>query len=142
MKWYFASRTKHQEKIKEISQFLAEKGEVVSSDWVYQGILTPYEDHRKEVEELSKNVVEAILGTDIFVLISDPEGTDMFIECGIALGQCVSTNSKMKIYIVGPYAKRSLMQLHPRIVHVEDIEELFKKENIDSSSTTLPIFYA
>ncbi len=134
MKWYFAARVRHKEKLIEVFDCLKSKGEEVISDWVYQGSLKPYHENLSEVQNLATSVTKAIKETDIFVLISDPAGTDMFIELGICLAR---DPESVRIYIVGEYSKRSLMQLHPAITHVADLKELFEKEKIDCSN--LPI---
>jgi hypothetical protein len=140
MKWYFASRMRHQEKIKIIATFLEEKGETFVSDWVYQPSLKPYTENNNEVQTNSSEVVRSVQDADIFVMISDKEGTDMFIELGIALGKHVTTKNN-RLYIVGEHAKRSLMQLHPAIIHVKDVSELFSKEGIATTGVALPDFY-
>ena len=139
MKWYFASRTKHQQKVAELSRFLVKAGEMVLSDWVYAEPLQPYEENMDKALALSREVVKSILNTNIFVLISDPEGTDMFAELGIALAKNeVSHNAR--IYIVGKHSKRSLMQLHPSIIHVPDIQNIFEKEGIKAEKFNFPNF--
>jgi hypothetical protein len=139
MKWYFASRTRHRERIKEISGFLSKKGEAVLSDWVHEDSLRPYGENLDKVHSLSKRVVGSILDADIFVLISDPEGTDMFVELGIALGNKAVQNG-IRIYIVGEHARRSLMQLHPSIIHTDTIGDVFRREGISTDSFNVPRF--
>lgn len=141
MKWYFASRTKHIEKLKIVTSFLKEKGEQVYSDWIYSGVLSPYDEHVDEVLKLNQDVLEAINTIDIFVLISDQEGTDMFIELGIALGRHKNTEAAPKMYVVGPYAKRSLMLRNPLIIHVADLQEVFTIENIPHEGIAIPSFH-
>ena len=130
MKWYFASRVRHKNLLLEVSKFLEDKGEVVVSDWIHQGSLKPYDLNLSKVQPFSREVAKNILEADIFVLISDAEGTDMFIELGIALAKNTITQNN-KIYAVGEHSKRSLMQLHPAIIHVPTLVELFKKEKIE-----------
>ena len=126
MKWYFASRVRHQEALKQVATFLQSQGQEFSSDWVFASSLKPYEDHIREAGELAAQVVSAIGESDVFVLISDPEGTDMFAELGIALAKNVKT------YIVGEYGKRSVMQLHPSIVHAGKLKDIFEREGIET----------
>ena len=72
MKWYFAARVRHKEKLIEVFDCLKNLGEEVISGWVYQGSLKPYHENLAEVQNLAKEVVKAIIKeTDIFVLISD-----------------------------------------------------------------------
>ena len=136
MKWYFASRIRHKNLLLEVCEFLQDRGEIIASDWIYQDSLKPYDLNLPKVQPFSQEVVKNILAADIFVLISDPEGTDMFIELGIALAKN-NINSNNKIYAVGEHSKRSLMQLHPAIIHVPTLEELFKQEGIEGGNFNL-----
>ncbi len=125
MKWYLASRTRHQTTLRALADKLTEVGEEVLSEWLYVEKFNSFENN-PEVTAFSERIVEQVLEADIFVLISDSEGTDMFVELGIAL-----SNSKAnKIYIVGEDSKRSLMQLHPAVFHVQDIQEVLENEDI------------
>jgi hypothetical protein len=136
MKWYFASRTRHKEKLITIRKHMEAVGEVVLSDWVYfEGIL-PFSENGEKVKNAALQCSESASNADIFVLISDPEGTDMFVEFGIALAAKHTT-----IYIVGPYAKRSLMQFHPRVKYAISLEEVFDAENISRENFVIPEFY-
>jgi hypothetical protein len=87
MKWYFASRVRHRTALAQISNFLKNKGEDVVSDWIYFESLKPYTENMERCGEIAGNVTDTLITTDIFVLISDPEGTDMFVELGICLGK-------------------------------------------------------
>ncbi len=125
MNWYVASRVRHKEYLREVSEKLKGLGETVTSDWLYQDSLKPYEENDVAVKALSESVVQAVLASDVFVLISDPEGTDMFVELGIAL-----SSLRTRIYIVGEFGRRSLMQLHPSITHVPTLEDVFERERV------------
>lgn len=132
MKWYFASRTKHQQKLADLSRFLEAKGEVIKSTWVYiTEPLLPYHEHVEKVQKIATDDISEVLESDVFVLISDPAGTDMFAELGAALAKNTSSPRSIRIYIVGEHAKRSLMQLHPAITHLHSLKEVFEKESID-----------
>jgi hypothetical protein len=139
MKWYFASRMHHQSKLVDIATFLTNKGEVILSEWIYEDSLKPYTEHLTEVRLLAKKVVSSLLKTDIFVLISDSGGTDMFVELGVCLARNDSPQ-KPRIYIVGEYGNRSLMQLHPMIVHAKNIEEVFSTEKVKHDKFNDPTF--
>jgi hypothetical protein len=137
MNWYIASRVRHKRQLKEITDLLTLKGETVVSDWIYQDFLKPYEQDLDSVQKFSKSVVTNILAADIFILISDAESTDMFVELGIALaGQNINSS---RIYIVGKYSKRSLMQLHFNIIHVDTIQDIIDKEGIECRISAIEI---
>ena len=124
MKWYFASRIRHKDTIKSLGQILKKHGHQFSFDWSSLPSLKPYKDHAKDCRELANSVGESLKDTDIFVLISDEAGTDMFIEIGIAIGINMA-NKNLKIYNVGPHNQRSLMQFYPSINGVDTLEEIF-----------------
>ena len=138
MKWYFASRTRHTQKLVVISKFLERKGETILSDWIYIGMLTPFEEHKQKVQEVAVHDIKAILGSDIFVLVSDPEGTDMFVELGVALAKHTAQLQHIQIYIVGEHSKRSLMQLHPAVRHASTLQEVFDDTGIEYSGFEFP----
>ncbi len=73
------------------------------------------------------------------VLISDPEGIDMFVELGIAISNALESG-KPKIYAVGDYNKRSLMHFHPKINHVNNLEEIFLEEGLNINDIKPPSF--
>ena len=139
MKWYFASRIRHQPKIVEVSKYLEGRGETIMSTWIHAGSLKPYAENLDKVQPFTKEVVNQLLETEIFTMISDPEGTDMFIELGICLAQ-KSLGKNVRLYIIGNHSKRSLMQLHPDINHVENIKELLEREKIDTANFINPVF--
>ena len=140
MKWYFASRVRHTEKLVQVSKFLQSQEQEITSTWIYGRSLKPYQDNVEEVQKVGTENSLGILDSDIFVMISDPEGTDMFVELGIALGKNISKNGSIKLYIVGDYSKRSLMQLHPAINHVASLGQVLEQENIKISDFEIPIF--
>ncbi|NCT00059.1 hypothetical protein GW765_03730 [Candidatus Parcubacteria bacterium] len=130
MKWYIASRIKHKDLVKKTISDLIKSGEEISYDWTKIGSLKPYRENSKESSIIAKEVSEAMKDTDIFVLISDEAGTDMFVELGIAIG-CWLTRKDMRIYVVGECNDRSLMHFHPSISRVDNLNDVFKNENIN-----------
>ena len=120
MKFYFASRFRHKEKILDISKILESKKHKVVSSWIYNPSLKPYEENEKECRLMAKKIESEIKKSDVFVLISDRAGTDMFVELGIAI------SLKKKIYVIGKYGKRSLMHFHPGIKNLISMGDLLK----------------
>lgn len=118
MKFYFASRYRHKEKLLKISKFLEAKKHKVVSSWLYIQSLKPYEENQKQSRKMAAKIEKEIKNCDVFILISDKAGTDMFVESGIAIAL------KKKIFVVGKWNKRSLMHFHPRIIHVDSLESL------------------
>ncbi len=120
MKFYFASRIKNKEKLLKFSKILEKNNHKVVSSWMNVGSLKPYSENQQQSRAMAKKIEGDIKKCDIFVLISDKAGTDMFVELGIAI------SLKKKIYIVGKWNKRSLMHFHPHVKHVDALNTLFK----------------
>lgn len=139
MRWYVASRVRHQQALRQVATFLDGVGETWCADWIYEENLQPYSQHRDQVRIVAEQVTTAVSGCDVFVLISDPAGTDMFVELGIMLG-AHQQDPRKRIYIVGPYAERSLMQLHPAIMHAVDIAAVFSREGVTTNGFVTPDF--
>src|SRR3989344_3618854 len=127
MKGYFASRKKHKQIIGKLIRILKENGQDTVFDWTELDDIKPYSNNQKIASEISNKISLALLNTEIFVLISDKEGTDMFVELGIAIANWLK-NKRIRIYIVGEWNKRSLMHLHPAVIHVNSLKEIFYNE--------------
>ena len=84
MKWYFASRQRHRDRIKEITKLLEENNQDIVSDWINFPSLYPYHENAEECRKIAEKIGNSIRNIDVFVLISDAGGTDMFIEIGRA----------------------------------------------------------
>ncbi len=118
MKFYFASRYRNKEKLLKAADLLIAKKHKVVSSWLHAGSFKPYENNREHSRKMAAKITREIKSCDVFVLLSDRAGTDMFIEFGLAVA------FDKKIYVVGKWNKRSLMHFHPQIKHVDTIEEV------------------
>jgi hypothetical protein len=127
-KWYLASRTKHRNKVKSIIKMLRFLGDDVSYDWTQLQDLYPIFKHKELCNKIAGKISHAISKTDVFVLISDQAGTDMYVELGIAISSA-SRTKKPVIYAIGKQNKRSLMQNHPLIIHKETFDEILDEQN-------------
>ena len=129
MKWYLASRTRHQEKLVELSQLLEEQDQTILSDWVYVGSMKPFMENIIEVQQLVEHNINQILQADIFVVFNDLEGTDLLTETGVALA-AAAMGRDLKIYVVGNQYETSMMQLDKNVVHVEKFSQILDAENL------------
>ena len=127
MEWYFASRRRHKEFIDKIVNFLESQNHSVVYEWSKLGRLKPYHKNSDKSSLVAREIGNALKDVDIFVLISDEAGTDMFIELGIVIREWMQ-NKKIKIYIVGKFNDRSLMHHHPSIKRVNKIRDVFSIE--------------
>ncbi len=127
MKWYFASRTRHREYIEKITDFLKSQNHHIVYEWTKLGPLKPYNKNIDTSSLIAKEIALALKEVDVFVLIADEAGTDMFIELGIVIGRWLD-NDKTKIYAVGKFNDRSLMHFHPAIKRVDKLIDVFERE--------------
>ncbi len=125
-KWYIASRMSQRFLVNNFIETIKKEGDTIAYEWSSLGSLAPYYKHQEECSRVAQNITTAIMGVDVFILISDREGTDMFVELGIALASL----KKPRIYIIGEYNKRSLMHFHPQIIHKDSFEEVLACEKI------------
>lgn len=127
MKWYFASRRSQEDFVRSIIATLKKEGHEIVYDWTDLGSLKPYHENAEQCNKISYDISASLADVDVFVLISDAAGTDMFVELGIVIGYWMKSR-KSRIYLVGEHNKRSLMHLHPAIIHMDSLQEVMEKE--------------
>ncbi len=130
MKWYLNSRTRHTEKLQDLAAYLEDQGQIVNSDWIYKGSMKPFLENKAEVQQLAKHNTDKILDSDVFVVINDLGGTDLFTKFGIALAK-LAMGENINIYVVSNPTTTSLMQLHPEVVHVQSLREVLEAEGVE-----------
>lgn len=127
MKWYIASRLRHKNNIEKILSILKTAGHKIVFDWTKVELFKPYLNNSEKCSQVAQQISESLTNVEVFVLLTDESGTDMFIELGIVLNQW-QKNSNIKIYVVGKYNTSSLMHFHPAIKRVDSFEEVLKEE--------------
>jgi hypothetical protein len=124
MKWYVSSRTRHRAAVRGLLELLAQHGHEAACDWTrfdQKEVANP-----RQVSSLALNVSLAIKDCDIFMMIGDDAGTDMYVELGIALAYNAPAGKPL-IYVVGSHSERSLMHSHPAIRHESTVANVFRK---------------
>lgn len=127
MKWYIASRLRHKNNIEKILSILKTAGHKVVFDWTKVELFKPYLNNSEKCSQVAQQISESLTNVEVFVLLTDESGTDMFIELGIVLNEW-QKNSNIEIYAVGKYNTSSLMHFHPAIKRVDSLEEVLKEE--------------
>ncbi len=121
MKFYVASRFNLKEEVKKIYKILKEKGHEIIYDWTEENLKRPYERNSRIAKQIAKKSMDASQSCEVFVLISDKSGTDMYGELGSAI-----TSKKSKIYIIGNYLDRSKLFFYPNVKRMKNIEDVIK----------------
>jgi hypothetical protein len=118
---------RHKETIDKITNFLKSQNHEIVYEWSKLDSLKPYNENSNRTSSIANEISLSLKNVDIFVLITDEAGTDMFIELGIVIGRWLD-NNKIKIYAVGKFNDRSLMHFHPAIKRVNKLSDIFSKE--------------
>ncbi len=127
MKIYVAARFGDSEKVKKIYQTLIKKGHTITTDWTTHIKSTPYTKHPKRSRDYAVDDIEAILKSDIFILLTHEErSTGTSAELGAALASCI-INKKPKIYIVGPHVGNNMFYFHLKVNVRKNIQEVYKE---------------
>ncbi len=125
MKCYVSSRTQHRAAVSSLYRMIEASGHTVARDWTAfdEGAVVD----ARHASLLASRILDGIGESDRFVLITDPAGSDIYVELGIALAANAATG-KPRIYAVGPHGGRTLMHAHPAIRHVATVADLLEKE--------------
>lgn len=123
MNFYIAARFNKRGKVNKIKKFIEQNGHKVISTWPEQNIIKPYDNNSKLSQKYAKLCLNEIKKSDVFILISDKEGTGMYFELGFAYHSHFKI-SRPKIYIVGKYLSRSMFYFLPEIKLFPDIKSV------------------
>lgn len=126
MKFYISSRYSKKEEVRRIYDTLRQKGHEGIGDWIEEKDIKPYEKNIKLTKKRAIKNTEGIRNSDVFILITDEAGTDMYAELGIAISSQLD-NGKPIIYIIGDYQSRSSFFFHPLINKRKTIEEILRE---------------
>lgn len=125
MDFYISARTREISRVRMMYSLLEERGHSISYDWTqrYGKIKRPYIENPSEVRKLSQDVLEGIKNSDVFILLIDKNGTDMYSELASALSFNLD-NSKPLIYIIGERDSPSIFSFNSSVkfrISLEDI---------------------
>lgn len=126
MKFYIASRVKDRYLVKDIHKKLLDLGHEVTSKWVDENNIIPYEDNVESASTRAQQCIKDSGDCDVFILITDESGAGMYTEFGAALSSNVTTKGTPKIYVIGSHLNRSMFFFHPRVKRVSSFEEVLK----------------
>jgi hypothetical protein len=128
MKFYIAARFNLKNEVNRLTKEIKKYGHKVIGTWVKQKNIKPYEKHAEISKINSIKSVNQIKNCDVFVLLTDEEGTGMYIELGVAIFSNTLKN-KPKIYIIGKHLTRSMFYFHPAVNRRKTIKEVLKELN-------------
>lgn len=125
MKIYIAGRTSQREIIKKLNNNFRKLGFEVL-DWTSHKNTKPYEKNKKLAIEYSKEDLNHVKNSDIFILLADETiGAGSTTEFGMALLSNHLFN-KPKIYIVGSDIN-NMFFMHPSVIIKKTINEVVQE---------------
>jgi hypothetical protein len=125
-KIYIASRYRHKVLVKKLLENLEKRGYISVTSWVDgKDIPKPYSLDVEGARDEAINATDGSNSCDVFVLISDEQGTWMYTELGIALGRA-ARGEKVAIYVVGEHGANSVFSYHPAVEWLKSTQELLK----------------
>lgn len=125
MKFYIATRFNRRNEVGEIHKILLDKGYKFLSTWDEEDKIKPYDKHLRKARKRAVKCINAAKNCDVFILLSDEEGTGMYVELGTAIMSNL-LKGKPKIYIIGNYLNRSMFFFHPIVKRKKSIEDVLK----------------
>ena len=128
MKFYIAGRFSDEKTrllIQDMIVKLTELGHVCTFNWTVGKNSKPYEEN---VELTKENVLKATKGAleaELFIMVSHPEGTGMYVEYGLALAEHLRTGVP-KMYLTGEYQNCSMFNYHPNVIWKNSLDEILE----------------
>lgn len=122
-KFYVASRVRDRDRASKLAAQLERRGMISVSRWLRRASLRkPISEDSKNARSIAIEAAESISEADVFILLSDAEGTGMYVELGIALAE--SLRRPLCIYTIGEFGANSVFTYHPNIQACSSEEEL------------------
>jgi len=126
MKFYIASRFKLKDKVGDIYELLRSKGHETVTDWTKHKPVKPYKENSEFAEKYAAEDLRGVIGSDVFIIMSDDAGTGMHTELGAAIAENLRSG-KPEIYVVGEHTSRSMFYFHPSVNKKENINQVLEE---------------
>ncbi|MBI4895711.1 MAG: hypothetical protein HY831_04425, partial [Candidatus Aenigmarchaeota archaeon] len=85
----------------------------------------PYKNSPDLAKQYAIDDTNGVLNCDVFILLTDPVGTGMYVEFGLALALSIR-NKTPKIFVVGNHDNCSFYY-HPNVNIRSSMEEVFEE---------------
>lgn len=128
MKFYISAKWQLKDKVKEIQDYLIQKGHKIPVDWTERAFERNYEEYSSSSEH-AKEEIESILCCDVLIHLSEQSGKGKYTDLGAGITGKI-LKGKPEIYVLGDPANESQFYFHPfvkRLVetnHLKGIEKI------------------
>ncbi len=123
---YVASRFALKEQVRKIYSQLEELGYSISHDWTQHKSIKPYLENQEYAEEYAIADIDGARKSDLFIILTDENGTGMHSELGAAIDHILEFGKPI-IYAIGPHLNSSIFFFHPSVKRRKTIEEVIKE---------------
>ncbi len=127
MRFYVAAKWLLKDEVREIYRKIQEKGHEITEDWTKHPFIKPYDVNQELSEELSVKDMDGVRNSDVFVLLTDKDGVNMYVEFGMAIISHLHKKKPKRIYVIGNNLGRSMFFFHPSVRRRKTIEEVLEE---------------
>lgn len=135
VKAYVAGRISRQNEVKEIVETLKAVGVVITREWTWTDTITsekeaaayrkreytqPSQKYHREAED----DIQAVLEADVFIILTDEQGSSMYVEMGVAFAAQKLTGKPKWIYAIGPHFDRMVFYQYKNVKRVNSVQEI------------------
>ena len=128
MKFYVAGRFSDEKSrllIQSMIAKLTELGHICTFDWTTGPSCKPYEENIDLTRNMTIKAAAAVLDTELFIMVSHPEGTGMYVEYGLALAGQMRVGTP-KMYLFGDHKNCSMFNYYPNVIWKNSLAEILK----------------
>ncbi|HOI18356.1 MAG TPA: hypothetical protein PLX15_00640 [Candidatus Woesearchaeota archaeon] len=127
LKVYVAGKFEKKLIVLNLYERLKSMGHEISYDWTNHIEIKPYSENVRLATTYSDSELEGISNSDVFIYLSDNEGTTLKMEVGAAIMAKMITGSPKQIYIVGEYNDKSPWFMNEKFVkRLDNIDDVIK----------------
>lgn len=143
LKAYVAGRISRQAEVKTILAVLRAAGVGITRDWIAASELltaSPIANEAEATQFRKRNYavldprfhieaerdLEAVLDADIFIILTDEQGSSLYVEMGAAFAGQKIRNKPQLIYAIGPHFDRMVFYRHRSVIRVQTTEEIIE----------------
>ena len=132
---YVAGRISRQDEVRAIVNALKAAGVKITREWTWTDSITnekeaaiyrkqEYDKPSQKYHQEAVDDIQAVLDTDIFIILTDELGSSMYVEMGVAFASQKLTGKPKKIYAIGPHFDRMVFYQHQNVQRVNSVQEI------------------
>ena len=127
LKIYVAGKFEKKPIVLDLYERLKTMGHEISYDWTKHIEIKPYSKHIELATKYSDSEINGILQSDVFIYLSDSEGTTLKMEVGAAIMAKKIIGKPRHIYIVGEHNDKSPWFMNEGLVkRFDNIDDVLK----------------